>query len=68
MSTPDNLDGLTWRVSSRSGSSGSCVETADLPDGGRAVRNSNDRQGPVVLFTAAEWAAFIAGVRAGEDL
>jgi len=52
-----------WRKSSRSGTSGNCVEVADLDDGGRAVRDSKDRTGPVLRFTAAEWAAFTAGVR-----
>lgn len=58
---------LRWRKSSYSnGNGGNCVEVADLPDGGRAVRDSKDRSGPPLVFTAAEWAAFLAGVRAGE--
>jgi hypothetical protein len=58
---------LRWRKSSHSnGNGGACVEVADLPDGGRAVRDSKDRSGPILAFTAAEWAAFVAGVRDGE--
>ncbi|KDA41418.1 DUF397 domain-containing protein [Frankia sp. B2] len=58
---------LHWRKSSYSnGNGGNCVEVADLPDGGRAVRDSKDRSGPTLVFTAAEWAAFVAGVRDGE--
>jgi hypothetical protein len=58
---------LVWRKSSYSGQGGNdCVEVADLPDGGRAVRDSKDRSGPVLSFTPAEWAAFTAGVRDGE--
>jgi hypothetical protein len=62
-------DALVWRKSSFSGGSGGqCVETAALPDGGRLVRNSNDPDGPKVRYTEGEWTAFVAGIRAGEDL
>lgn len=59
---------LVWRKASKSGTNGQCVETADLPEGGRAVRNSKDPEGPVVVFTALEWSTFIDAVKAGEDL
>ena len=55
-----------WRKSSRSGNSGNCVEVADLHDGRRAVRDSKNPTGPVLIFTPAEWVAFTAGVRDGE--
>lgn len=62
-----DIDRVTWHKSSYSnGSGGACVEVADLPDGGRAVRDSKNRSGPALIFTAAEWAAFTAGVRGGE--
>jgi hypothetical protein len=60
---------LSWRKSSFSGSGGNggnCVEVAFLPDGGVAVRDTKDRSLGAHVFTAAEWAAFVAGVRAGE--
>ncbi len=57
---------LHWRKSSYSGTSGTCVDVADLPEGGRAVRDSKDPAGPVLTFTPAEWATFCAGVRSGE--
>ena len=31
-----------------------------------AVRDAKDRAGPVLVFSAAEWEAFVVGVRGGE--
>jgi hypothetical protein len=53
-----------WRKSARSGANG-CVEVG-LVDGQIAVRDSKDREGPVLLFTGLEWKAFLGGVRDGE--
>lgn len=61
-----NTDGLTFVKSSFSGGNGACVEVAALPDGGRAVRDTKDRQGGTQFYTPAEWSAFVAGVKAGE--
>lgn len=56
-----------WRKSSYSnGAGGDCVEVAELAGGGRAVRDSKDRTGPILVFTAGEWVAFVKGVRDGE--
>jgi hypothetical protein len=60
------LQGVTWQKSSRSNPSGNCVECAALPDGGVAVRNSRDPQGPALIYTPAEIEAFILGVRDGD--
>jgi hypothetical protein len=51
--------------SSRSSGDGQCVEMADLGDV-VAVRDSKDPNGPVLLFTPGEWAAFLTGARDGE--
>ncbi|MQA24457.1 MAG: DUF397 domain-containing protein [Micromonosporaceae bacterium] len=65
----DDLAGVRWHVSSRSTSGGSnCVEAGPLSDGtGRvAVRHSKHPDGPCVIYTPTEWAAFVAGVKDGE--
>jgi hypothetical protein len=53
-----------WHKSTRSGNSG-CVEIATL-ERVIGVRDSKDRQGPVLVFRSDEWDAFLAGVRDGE--
>jgi Domain of unknown function (DUF397) len=55
---------VAWQTSSHSGGN-SCVEVAFLDDR-VAVRDSKDRQGPVLVFTYREWDAFTGGVRGGE--
>lgn len=67
MSQIPNLSSLIWRKSARSGGQGgACVEVAELPDGGAAVRDSKNPNGPQLVFTHAEWQAFIGGVKDGE--
>jgi len=60
-----NRSPVMWRKSSHS-ADGDCVEVAPLDGGGMAVRDSKDPEGPALVFTAAEWRAFVAGVRDGE--
>ena len=64
--TPAQANALNWRKSSSSKNNGACVELAPLADGGVAVRDSKDSNGPVLRFTRAEWEAFNAGMAAGE--
>ncbi len=54
-----------WRKSTYSSAEGDCVEVATLADGGRAVRDSKDPGGPVLRFTADEWASFMDRIRSG---
>jgi Domain of unknown function (DUF397) len=55
-----------WKKSSKSGpNGGSCVEVRWY-DGVVQVRDSKDRGGPVLTFTAKEWAAFVGGAKDGE--
>jgi Domain of unknown function (DUF397) len=56
----------SWVKSSFSGPQGNCVEVARVDDGAVAVRNSRYPAGPALVFTPAEWDAFLAGARAGE--
>jgi hypothetical protein len=56
-----------WRTSTySSGNGGNCVEVAQNPGAAVAVRDSKDRQGPVLVFTPDEWRSFTAAVKAGE--
>ena len=59
-------EGLAWRRSTWC-STQSCVEVADLPDGGVAVRDSKSPEsGVALIFNAGEWMSFVSGVKAGE--
>jgi hypothetical protein len=64
----DGIDpaSLAWRKSSYSDSGGACVETAVLPDHRVALRDSKQPDGAILLYTPAEWSAFLTGVQAGE--
>jgi hypothetical protein len=54
-----------FRSSSFCGTGG-CVEVAALADGRVAVRDSKDRDRSMQVYSAAEWRAFVAGVKNGE--
>ncbi len=60
------IAGAQWRRSSLSGQLGNCVEVAMLADGEVAVRNSRHPVGPALVFTPAEWTAFLGGVQRRE--
>ena len=48
-----------WRKPRRSYGGGNCVEVAS----GVAVRDTQDREGPVLKFSAARWRAFTAALK-----
>jgi hypothetical protein len=62
-----HLDAAVWKKASRSNGNGgnNCVEVAFL-DTGVAVRDSKDRSGPALMFTMAEWTAFVDSAKDGE--
>jgi Domain of unknown function (DUF397) len=45
---------------------GNCVEVGRAADGAILVRDTKDRTQQALAFTDEEWAAFVAGVKAGE--
>jgi hypothetical protein len=56
-----------WRKSSYSSSNGGqCVEVARNLPSVVAVRDSKTPEGPVLVFTPAEWHSFAAGVKIGQ--
>ncbi len=65
MMTPD-LTGAVWHKATRSDNNGgACVEVANNLSAVVAVRDSKDRQGPVLSFAPDQWADFVQGIKAG---
>jgi hypothetical protein len=61
-----DLTRATWFKSTRSGpGTDACVEVAFVDDA-IAVRDSKNPAGGTLLFTTAEWDAFVAGAKDGE--
>jgi hypothetical protein len=55
---------LSWRIAARS-AGGNCVEVARASDL-IAVRHSKHPDGAMILYTGAEFAAFLDGAKKGE--
>jgi hypothetical protein len=54
---------VTWRKSSFSGASGGqCIEAGSLP-GAVLVRDTTNRDGGTLAFTAQAWRAFAASIK-----
>jgi hypothetical protein len=65
MAAPEaDLSRAVWRKSARSNNGGACVEVARNLPGIVAVRDSKDRDGPVLIFAPDEWQSFIGGLKA----
>ncbi|MEV0248227.1 DUF397 domain-containing protein [Nocardia sp. NPDC050712] len=59
-----DLEGIAVFKAAACGPDGACVGFGTLPDGSIAVFNTtDDDHGPVVVFTPAEWNAFLLGAR-----
>jgi Domain of unknown function (DUF397) len=57
--------GPVWRKARQSVANGACVEVAPM-DGMVALRDSKNPDGAVLVYTSAEWRAFLHGARNGE--
>ncbi|GAA4681487.1 hypothetical protein GCM10023347_40420 [Streptomyces chumphonensis] len=54
---------ITWRKSSYSSSNGGeCLEVGVSVPGVIPVRDSKTPNGPVLVFTPADWSAFVTGL------
>jgi hypothetical protein len=53
-------------ITSRACNNSACVQVAHLPGGMVALRDSKDTCKAPHVFDSEEWAAFVAGVKAGE--
>ncbi len=60
----DGREDLNWRKAKRSLNHGACVEVAN---GHKAVamRDSKDREGPEVRYSASAWRSFIDAAKLG---
>lgn len=56
----------SWRKSSWSAYNGNCVEVAELRTGAIAVRDTKDREGPVLVLDRTDWGSFLARVKSGD--
>jgi Domain of unknown function (DUF397) len=59
----NNCVEVGYAKSSHSANNGACVEAGTGACGMVHVRDSKDPSGPVLSFTRAEWAQFLAGLR-----
>ncbi|WP_299534783.1 DUF397 domain-containing protein [uncultured Streptomyces sp.] len=55
-----------WYKPWSGGNGGNCVEAMKLADGRVAVRQSADPDGPALIYSHGEIAAFIQGAKAGQ--
>ena len=62
---PESSCEPTWHKAALSVANGACVEIANV-GAMIAMRDSKDRGGPVLMYTRAEWLAFLDGAKKGE--
>jgi hypothetical protein len=58
------VSGLQWRKARRSVNNGACVEVAPV-SGQILIRDSTDRNGPVMRYSERSWYMFVAGAKTG---
>jgi hypothetical protein len=59
------VDSLRWRTARGSAGNGACVEVAPAA-GTILIRDSKDREGPVVQYTGNSWRAFLGAAKEGQ--
>jgi len=59
-----DVSGAAWRKSLWSVGNGACVEVAPV-NGYIVVRDTTDRSGPVIRYSAQTWRTFLADAKAG---
>lgn len=57
---------VAWHKSSASAMNGNCIEAGGGTCGMIHVRDSKNPDGPQLLFTLAEWRAFVGGAKLGD--
>jgi Domain of unknown function (DUF397) len=60
------LGDVAWRKSTRSNSSGNCVQLARLDSGQVGMRDSKNPDGPALIFTGAETAEWLRDLKSGK--
>jgi hypothetical protein len=55
---------LQWRKARRSSNNGACVEVAPV-SGHILIRDSKDRNGPVLRYSGRSWHVFVTGAKDG---
>jgi hypothetical protein len=55
---------LKWRTARRSAANGACVEVAPV-SGQVLIRDSTDRNGPVIRYSERSWCSFVASAKNG---
>lgn len=58
------VGGLQWRKARRSAQNGACVEVAPAREQ-VLVRDSTDRNGPVIPYSGHSWYMFVASAKTG---
>jgi hypothetical protein len=58
------ISSLQWRKTRRSVNNGACVEAAPI-SGQVLIRDSMDRNGPVMRYPARSWCVFVTDAKTG---
>lgn len=62
--TSEHGAGSSWRKSQRCGAAGDCVEVA-LGSDAVLMRDSKDKQGPILAIAPSAWRSLLSCARAG---